>query len=312
MRSAIASFALCLFALSLLPAPMALACEGRLIEDDRIHASPLCVPADPQRVVVLDQSFALGIGMDMDLPIIGAPLTRMSDEALLARAEASGVTDIGFVTEPSLERIVALQPDLILGFTGDPGLAEAYYPMLSTLAPTLLETSGDWRGFYNTVAALTGQQEKAAQMFADYKARLEQIRAQVPDTPVSIVRITSWDFQVYTDTPGAYAPFEILSEAGVQRTEYETAPDGPALKRPDWEELSQLDGDILLYIVGGTNDSATSGRHEEVIGNPLWQMLPAVAAGNVHRIDPAVWMEFSGLGSAHRVLDDIEAYIIPE
>ncbi|MEP3329762.1 iron-siderophore ABC transporter substrate-binding protein [Sedimentitalea sp.] len=295
----------------LVSAPVAaFACAGQLIKDERIHASPLCVPADPQRIVVMDQSFALGIGLELGLPIVGAPLNRMSDEDLLARAQAVGVEDLGFVTEPNLERIVALQPDLIIGFTGDPGLAESFYPMLSSLAPTLLDISGDWQGFYDILGGLTGQQDKVEALFADYSARLQDIRERVPETAVSILRITPWDFQVYTDTPGAYAPFQVLSDAGVRRSAYETAPDGPALKRPDWEELSQLDGEVLLYIVGGTNDSATSGRHEEVVGNPLWRLLPAVQAGQVHQIDPATWMEFSGLPSAHRVLDDIEHLII--
>ncbi len=74
--------------------------------------------------------------------------------------------------------------------------------------------------------------------------------------------------------------------------------------------MPALDGDILLYIVGGVNNSATSGRHEEVLANPLWQMLPAVKAGRVHRLDPAIWMEFSGVGSAHRVLDDVERFVV--
>lgn len=298
-----------IFTLMILPF-QALACEGRLLESDHIFGNPLCIPTAPQRIVVLDQSFSLGIGLQLDLPIIGAPLTRMSDEALLEKAQEAGVEDLGFVTEPSLERIVALQPDLIIGFTGNPGLAESIYPMLSALAPTMLDISGNWRDFYTILAGLGGKEAKVADLFAEYQGRLDEIQARVPNTKVSIVRITPWDFQVYTDSPGTYAPFEILAQAGVRRSAYETAPDGPALKRPDWEELAALEGDILLYIVGGTNDSATSGRHEEVINNPLWQMLPAVQAGRVYRLDPAIWMEFSGLPSAHRVLDDIERLII--
>ncbi|WP_209021331.1 hypothetical protein [Paracoccus ravus] len=46
-----------------------------------------------------------------------------------------------------------------------------------------------------------------------------------------------------------------------------------------------------------------------MLANPLWQMLPAVKSGNVHRISPATWMEFSGLASAHRVLDDIDCFV---
>lgn len=298
------------FSTLLLLCGFAHACDGRLVQDARIYNAPLCVPERPQRVVVLDQSFSLGIGLELGLPIVGAPLTRMSDESLLQKAQRAGIEDLGFVTEPNLERLVALQPDLIVAFTGDPGLAESVYPMLSALAPTLLDISGDWRGFYDVIGALSGQQDKVAGLFDTYNKRLDSIRARVPGTAVSILRITSWDFQVYTDSPQAYAPFEIAAEAGLIRSAYETAPDGPSLKRPDWEDLANLDGDILLYIVGGTNDSDVDGRHEEVIENPLWHLLPAVQQGNVHRIDPATWMEFSGLISAHRVLDDIERLII--
>lgn len=289
----------------------ALACDGRLLEEGGVYASPLCVPSAPQRVVVLDASFGLGIGMDVGLPIIGAPLDRMSDDGLKSRAEAADVTSIGFVTEPSLETIVALQPDMILAFVGSKSMASGVYPQLSQLAPTLLYTDIDWRAFYSLLAGFTGREDEIAEKMQAYDARLADIRDRMPDKTVSVLRITSWDFQVYLDAPQSYAPFEVMKQAGVTRTEYETT-DDPSLsmKRPDWEELSELDGDVLLYIVGGTNNSDKDGRHEEVLSNPLWQMLPAVQSGNVHRVDAATWMEFSGLASANRVLDDLEKYVI--
>lgn len=289
----------------------ALACEGRLLDKADIFAAPLCVPENPQRVVVLDFSFGLGVGLDVGLPIVGAPLDRMSDEALRQRAEEAGATSIGFVTEPSLEAIVALQPDLIVGFAGDPSMASGIYPQISQLAPTLLYTSTDWQGFYRLMAGFTGREDQVAADLDAYQARLADIRARMPDRTVSVLRITSWDFQVYMDGPVTYAPFEVMRQAGVRRSAYETTDDPTlSMKRPDWEDLAALDGDVLLYIVGGTNDSDSDGRHEEVLANPLWQMLPAVQSGNVHRVPAATWMEFSGLASANRVLDDLERYVI--
>lgn len=286
-------------------------CDGNSLSSDFVHAAPLCLPAEPQRVVVLDPSFGLGIGLDAGLPIIGAPLDLMSDEALKTRAEEAGVTSIGVVTEPSLEAIVALQPDMIMAFTGSESMASGIYPQLSQLAPTLLYTGIDWRDFYGLIAGITGQHDRIAAEMQAYDERLADIRARMPDKTVSVLRITSWDFQVYLDAPQSYAPFEVMKQAGVTRTDYETTDDpGLSMKRPDWEELAELDGDVLLYIVGGTNDSDQDGRHEEVVNNPLWQMLPAVQSGNVHRVDAATWMEFSGLGSAQRVLDDLEEYVI--
>jgi iron complex transport system substrate-binding protein len=302
---------LCL-APTLAPA-LAAACDGLLLDDPAIYGGPLCLDEAPERVVVLDPSFGLGIALDAGLPLVGAPLDLMSNAALKARAEATGVTSIGVMTEPSLETIVALQPDLILGFAGSESMASGIRPMASQLAPTLLYTSLDWRGFYRLLAPLGGQEDAVAARLEAFEARLADLRARMPDTSVSVLRITSWDFQVYLDAPVTYAPFALMQEAGVTRSAYETTRDETlSMKRPDWEDLAQLDGEVLLYIVGGTNDSDRDGRHEEVLGNPLWQTLPAVQEGNVHRVDHADWMEFSGLDSANAVLDDLEAYVIDE
>jgi len=294
-----------------LAASAASAYDGRTVDDADIHAAPVCIPPDVRRVVVLDPSVGLGVALDVGLPVVGAPLDRMSDKSLMARASEAGVETIGFVTEPSLERIVALQPDLIVGFVGSESMAAGIYPTVSRLAPTLLYTSIDWKAFYRLMAPLTGRQDEIAAKLSAYEARLADVRARMPDTTVSVLRITSWDFQVYLDAPETYAPFRVMQRAGVRRPAYETTTDPHlSMKRPDWEELAGMDGDILLYIVGGTNSSDTDGRFEEVVANPLWGMLPAVRAGRVYRIDPGTWMEFSGVASAHRVLDDLERYVI--
>lgn len=289
---------------------VAAACEGRLLENDRIYAAPLCIPAEPKRIVVLDHGLSLGVGMDLGLPVAGAPLAYLSDTAFADAARAAEVVDIGIPGNPSLETVVALQPDLMIASSTDIGLIESLHPLLSTIAPTLVYTSGDWRGYYELLSTLNGTEAVVAKEFADFDARLADIRSRVPDTEVSIVRITSWDFQVTTDSPNTYAPFAIAAQAGLKRTDWETDPTGPKDKRPDWEELAELDGAVLLYIIGGTNSSDKDGRYEEVTSSPLWQMLPAVKAGRVHRIESSVWIEFRGLHSAHRVLDDIEKYVV--
>ncbi|UYV36808.1 iron-siderophore ABC transporter substrate-binding protein [Rhodobacteraceae bacterium D3-12] len=309
MRRIFVGVALLLF--YALPAASEGICEGRKVSDANVFAAPICVPQTPKRVVVLDPSFGLAIGLDVGLPIVGAPLERMSDAALHKRAVDRGITSLGFVTEPSLERLVALQPDLIVAFTGSESLASGVYPMVSQLAPTLIYTKPDWRAFYALLAEFTGKTAEVTEQLAALDARVAALREKMPETKVSVLRVTSWDFQVYLDSPGGYAPFNILRDAGVTRSAYETTTDaGEVFKRPDWEELAQLDGDILLYIIGGTNDSDKNGRMEELLSNPLWQLLPAVKAGRVHRVDHGHWMQFSGLDSAHRILDDLEKFVI--
>ncbi|MFV0474008.1 MAG: iron-siderophore ABC transporter substrate-binding protein [Pikeienuella sp.] len=291
--------------LALFAAP-ALSCEGRLVEGADYVAAPICAPEAAQRIVVLDPTYSLGMALELDLPVVGAPMFGMSDAALHEDALARGVADLGAFTEPSLEAIAALRPDLIIG---SGMLGEGVQAIASQIAPTVMITAENWKTYYRRLAEATGRANAAEEILGRFEARVEALKPRIPDQTVSVIRITPWDFQVYLDSPQAYAPFLIMRELGVKRPPYETAEGGETMKRPDWEELSGLSGDILLYIVGGSNDSAESGRHEEVTGNPLWKMLPAVEAGRVHRLDPGIWMEFNGAGSANRVLDDIERYI---
>lgn len=283
------------------------ACEGRLYTEPDLLGAPLCLPDQIGRIVVLDPAVSLGMALELGLPVVAAPMTGMSDTILREAAEAAGVQNLGSMLEPSLEALVAARPDLILGAAFR---AETYLPVLSQIAPTALIVPTDWRAYYRAIARLSGQEARLDALMAPFEARLAEVATRVPDRPVSILRITSWDFQVYLDQPDAYAPFALLHELGVRRPPYETGPEPMGMRRPDWEDLGQLDGEILLYIIGGTNASATDGRWEEVTGNPLWHLLPAVAAGRVYPISSAVWMEFSGIGSAHRLLDDVERLII--
>ena len=292
---------------TLLAVPAFAQCNGRLVEGKILNA-PLCAPDEPKRIVTLDPTFSLGMALELGLAVAGAPLFNMSDEDLKRRAEASGVVDLGSFMEPSIEKIVALQPDLILG---SGFLGQEVYQMASGLAPTALITAQNWKEYYRTVAEVAGRGDAAIGAFKQYDERVAAVRQRVPaDLKVSVVRITPWEFQVYLDAPNAYGPIDVLREAGVKRTAFETSDKEGDMKRLDFEGLAALDGDVLLYIVGGSNDSATSGRHEAVLDNPLWKMLPAVKAGRVYRVDEATWMEFSGVASANKVLDDIETYII--
>lgn len=291
-------------------APAIAACEGRLAAGAAIHAGPVCVPAEPQRIVALDPTFSLTMALELGLPVAGAPLFAVRDEALLALAEASGVQDIGTASEPSIERIAALQPDLILG---DAAMHAAAYGLASQFAPTLLIDAQDWQTFFRTIAGATGKAARAEAALAGYEERAAAIRSRMPDVSVSVLRITPFGFQVYADGPAAYAPFAVLRDAGVRRTPYETVDDATILKRPDWEALSQLSGDVLLYMVGNPYDdlSATS-LEADTLGNPLWKTIPAVAAGRVHKVDVTTWMGFGGLRSAEKILDDVERIIIGE
>lgn len=287
----------------------AAACDGRIVDSQSVLHSPLCVPKEPKRIVVLDATFNLNMALELGLPVVGAPLFGVQNPRLQAMAAKAGVTDIGSANEPSIEKVIALQPDLILG---DAAMHAQAYDLATQLAPTVLINAQDWKVFYATIAEVTGTSNKADAAFKAYGERAAGIKARMPNVKVSVLRAMAWGFHVYVDGPAAYAPFAVMHDAGVKRSNYETVTDQTILKRPDWESLAQLDGDILLYMVGSPYDDESGSTLEaETLANPLWQMLPAVKAGRALKVDISTWMAFGGLASANRILDDLERYVVP-
>lgn len=286
------------------------ACEGRLISE-WISGGPVCVPQAPARIVVLEPWLSFGTLHELEAQIIGIPMMGIQDQTLREAAEKAAITDVGHPYQPSIERIVALQPDLIIGASY---AHEQAYDKLSAIAPTLLLDQLGWKKHYMFLAEIIGRKEAAQRKLDEYETRVTDIRERIPqDLTVSVLRIAPLGFQVYLDGPSAYAPYAVLREAGVRRTDYETATGNTVLKRPDWEEVSALEGDILLYVVvSGLDPALDDDLAAQTQANPLWKTMRAVKADRAHRIDRATWMGFYGTTSAHQVLDDIERYILTE
>ena len=106
------------------------ACPGGRVAHD---LGEVCLPAPPKRVVTLDwrpleDLLLLGVR-----PVAGADLEDFPRWVRLSLPP--GIQNLGSRTAPNLERLAALKPDLILGYTGFQG---RLYPELSRIAPTVL------------------------------------------------------------------------------------------------------------------------------------------------------------------------------
>ncbi|MEO9338390.1 iron-siderophore ABC transporter substrate-binding protein [Mesorhizobium sp. SB112] len=277
-----------------------------------MYNAPFCVPVEAKRIVTLDPLLTLGLLIELEVPVVATPYMAIQDAKVLDFIKQSKMVDLGNPKEPSLERIAALKPDLIIGS------AEGHSPIyeqVSKIAPTVFFNHMDWKKYLQLLSVATGSEGVANEALAAYEKRVASIRERMKgkDVTVSTVRFAPGRFVVFVDGPAAYAPFAVLHEAGVKRTAYETVSDGTIVKRPDWEELANLDGDILLYVsASGFERGLDDALEKEVTENPLWQFLPAVQNGRAHRVDRAAWQSFHGIGSANRVLDDIERYILAE
>jgi iron complex transport system substrate-binding protein len=305
---ALLAFLLLLIGLTPLAAQDDPACEAgfRLLVENSLQ--PVCVPETAERIVTLDPFYSLQMSLEMGLPVIGSSAYSADGgfPPALSEEATAGIALIGGFDAPNLEAITTLDPDLIIG---DAYFFAAQYDLFNAIAPTVLVDTADWKAWYRTIAAAAGVPERAETAFDEYDARIAALQALIPaDVTVSFLRVVPDGFQLYREAPNAYAPIAVMSEAGITRPEFESGTDEESFARLDYEGVTNIVGDILLYVVGGASDDG--GELEaNTLANPIWQALPAVQAEQAYRVNASQWMSFGGLSSAHAVLDDLFTYV---
>jgi iron complex transport system substrate-binding protein len=273
-----------------------------------------CVPKQLQRVVVLDATtfeYAIALGIKP----IGAPLSDQFASQL--QQDLTGIEEIGVVGEPSLEKILALQPDLIIG----QDYYQTIYSQSSQIAPTILygfEHSGQWKEVFMNVARMLQKTEVAEQVMSNYAKRLEKFKQQMGQrlkTEVSVVRI-------YPDRINLYLRDSfcgiILQDAGLLRPEAQNISASEAKERfvneiqvsISSELLHQADGDVMFVWTGENTAEATQQAQQKLAklkSDPFWQRLKVVQQNKIYQV-PSYWIG-SGMIAANLILDDLFKYL---
>lgn len=256
------------------------------------------VPADPQRVVVLDLG-ELDSAIALDVTPVGAVKAPV-EEGLLSylEDEAKDIELVGEIGEPDLEKIAALEPDLILG--SDIRVKD-FYDELSAIAPTVFtETVGvTWKDNLAVHAEALGKQDEAEKLLAAYEQRVKEVGEKVADDlAVSIVRFVPGEIRLYAQDNFIGT---VLKDAGIARPAAQDVAEFSVTVSA--EQIDKATGDVVF--VGTYGDPAeTDGP--AVLGGPLWKKLPAVQTGKVHTVDDHIWFLGTGVGAAELVLDQIE------
>ncbi len=229
-----------------------------------------CVPSNPQRIVVLDYVM-LEATLALDIKPVGSPI-----EFAPPSVNTTGIVNLGDVNAVSLERVLELKPDLILGITDSP----PPYSQLSQIAPTVLvdfEHSGEWKEHFAFVGEVLDKSEEVNRVMSDYYQRAKEFQQNIngdsSKTTVSIVRIYPTQIALYTKVG---FPGTILEDEGLSR---------PPSQNLDLEET-----------------------RASLKNDPLWSKFEAVEQGKVYE----VWDYWIGSGAiaANLVLDDLEKYLI--
>ena len=255
------------------------------------------VPAEPKRVVVLDTG-ELDDALALGVKPVGAVRIDVATGFLsYLEDQTEGIEEVGTISEPNLEMIAALDPDLILSSTVR---HEAIYDQLEAIAPTVLAPDlGDtWKDNLLLYADALNKTDEAEEMLADFESDAAELGETLgTGRTLSIVRFLPDQIRLYSDRSFTGV---ILDDMGL------TVPK-PAVGEDTYLEISpeQVTTAQADYLYVSTYGPEGDTDKAKVLDGPLWQRIPAVKAGQVHELEDDL---LSGIGiqAARQILGQFE------
>jgi iron complex transport system substrate-binding protein len=235
----------------------------------------VAVPDHPHKLVclapsIVDDVYSLGAGNDV---IAVSEYTTYPDEA-------AKKPTIGAPLNPSLEKIIALHPDLVLG-TGDMNHLPAIDQLERYGIPVFMVNPHGIAGIYESIASLghaLNRESDAAHLLRDLRAREQSVRARVLDKPAVRLFMPVWYDPIVTVGRHAFIT-ELIEVAGGDSITSDIAQEWPQVSL---EAIVARHPDALLLIKGSKVSLA------ELSGRPGWQGLPAVRQGRVFFVDKRI------------------------
>ncbi|GHC22201.1 ABC transporter substrate-binding protein [Aidingimonas halophila] len=265
------------------------------------------LPATPQRVVTLyqgatDSAVALGL---TPVGVVDSWLEQPMYHYL--RDALDGVTHVGLETQPNLEKVAWLDPDLIVATRFR---HERVQPLLEKIAPTVAtETVFDFKATLRLIAKATGREARARELLHDWDSRVADFRQRIADTlgdawpqKAAVVRFKSDHVRLYsTGFAGS-----ILDELGFEQPDA-VHDQGWGMKLTSEENIPVLNADVIFVLLE-PDDPAIARNYRHWRSHPLWKRLDAVQDERVFEVDAVDWIMGGGILAANAMLDDLYAH----
>lgn len=225
------------------------------------------------------------------------------------RPHLKDVKLLGLESQPSIEEIALLKPDLIIATKHR---HEKIYKTLSKIAPTIVtERLYDFKYSLNIVSKALGKEELANKILEDYNTRVLKIKKSIKNKclknpiEVSIININSSYIRLFLG--GSYTG-GILTDLDFKVNNTLEYQGQHTLKLTSKENLDVVDADIF-FTIKQSNKKVVLKEYEKLRAYPLFKALKAVRNNQVFDVNPITWLFSCGILGANYVLDDIEEQI---
>lgn len=233
---------------------------------------PVEVPANPQRVVVLS-SFA-GNVMALGVNLVGV------DSWAKQNPRFEQLKDVAEVSDESLEKIIELDPDLIIGLSTINNIDK-----LKEIAPTVTYTYGkvDYLTQHLEIGKLLNKEKEATAWVEDFKKRAseagEEIKAKIgADKTVSVIENFNKQLYVYGNNWGRgteilYQEMKLNMPEKVKESALE-----PGYYALSTEVLPEYAGDYMILSKNSETDNSFQDTE-------TYKNIPAVKNNQVFEVN---------------------------
>ncbi|RXZ84888.1 iron-siderophore ABC transporter substrate-binding protein [Paenibacillaceae bacterium] len=260
------------------------------------------VPIHPQKVIILTNEgtealLALGVK-----PIAAVDSYYGDPWYEHIAADMEGVQNIGGESQPNLEVIASLQPDLILG---NKMRHEKIYEQLSAIAPTVYTETlrGEWKNNFEVYADALNLKDKGDEIISAFDQRVEDFKSKAGDKldeKLAVVRFMGGKTRYYY---GNMFSGVIFKQIGFQRND--PLSDEKAFEDITKERLPELDTADTVFYFTYDLDGKGKEQEEEWMNDPLWKNLKVVQNNKVFQVKDATWNTSGGVKAANLMLDDL-------
>ncbi|WP_366290715.1 iron-siderophore ABC transporter substrate-binding protein [Paenibacillus sp. AN1007] len=259
------------------------------------------ITGTPQRIVTLFQGAndvvaALGV---KPVGVVESWVQQPVYEYL--RKDLDGVPQVGQESQPNLEEINKLKPDLIIATKIR---HEEIYSQLSQIAPTVVtETLFDWKETLKLVGEAMNKTEESGKMLANWETRVADFKEKMGDRLPIEATITNFRADQVRIFYMGYAG-KILKELGFTRPAGHDA-DTWGVELTSKEAIPDMNADMIFNFNSGTDAAAIEKNYKDWTSSPLWKNLDAVKNNQLVQVDEVAWNMAGGYTSANMMLDDL-------
>lgn len=256
----------------------------------------------PSRVVALEYSFVDALAQVGVSPVGVADDNKIDRILPQVREKIAAWKSVGTRSQPSLEVIASLKPDLIIA---DPSRHTAVFEELKKIAPTVMFDSRheSYQENLETAQKIGDLVGKSAEMKAkinehnDYIANIAK-NLGVQGKKASFGTSREDKFNIQNDngyvgsflTTLGFAPTKLNSDQAFVEINLEQL----VMEKPEY-----------LFIAHYRDESIARKWEAE----PLWKAIPAVKANHVYSVDADMWARGRGLEASKIMAKQIEGFV---